>query len=80
MTIAGTGFGSNESEIELQVIWDDGTDTYEGDVLFRSDRRIFVAVPGDDTDPLPAGSYTVRIVLDPDGTAETVEAGTYTVM
>ena len=81
VTIEGTGFGSDGSEVALQVIWDDGAGgTYEGEVLFRTDRLLFVALPGDETDPLPAGTYTVRVVLDPEGTAETVDAGTFTVM
>lgn len=80
VAIEGTGFGSDDSHIEIQVVWDDGTDTYEGEVLLRSDRLLFVAVPGDEDDPLPVGTYTVYVVLDPDDTAESVEAGTYTVM
>ena len=80
VAIEGTGFGSDGSDVELRVIWDDGTDAYEGSLLLRTDRLLFVAVPRDGTDPLPAGEYTVRVVRDPDGAAESVEAGTFTVM
>lgn len=80
VSIRGTGFGNDESLVEIQVIWDDGTDTFEGEVLHRSDSLLIVTVPGDETTPLPAGAYTVRVILDPDGTPETVEAGSYTVL
>ena len=78
--IEGTGFGSTGASPDLQVVWDDGTDTYEGDVLFRSDRKLVVLPPGGEDDPLPLGAYTVRVVLDPGGDAEeSVDAGAYTV-
>lgn len=75
----GTGFGNEDSDVEIQVVWDDGTDLYEGEVRFRSDQMLLVIPPGGEEDPLPVGTYTVRVVLDPDGEAETAEAGTYTV-
>lgn len=74
VAIGGTDFGSAGSDVEVEVIWDDGTDTYEGEVLLRTDRVLFVAVPIS----LPEGEYTVSVVLDPDGDAETTDAGTYT--
>lgn len=77
--IEGTGFGAQGSDVGLQVVWDDGTDAFEGTVLLRTDRLLFVAVPGDETDPLPEGTYAVRVVLDPAGTPESAEAGPYTV-
>lgn len=77
--IVGSGFGSEDDDVELQVLWNDGTDDYEGKVLFRTDRKLVVLVPGGTKDPLPTGTYTVSVVLDPDGDADSVEAGTYTV-
>ena len=57
------------------MLWDDGVESYEGRIIFRSDRHLVVIPPGGRFDPLPLGTYTVRVVR---GT-ESVDAGTYTV-
>ncbi len=78
--IEGTGFGAQDDDRELAVIWDDGQDTFEGDVLFRADRKLVVLPPGGDEDPLPLGTYTVTVVLDVGSDAEeSAEAGAYAV-
>jgi hypothetical protein len=79
VVILGTGFGAFRDAVKLSVVWDDGTTRYAGEVLFRSDRYLLVAPPGGRKDPLPTGTYTVTVVLDPAGTATTAKAGTYTV-
>ncbi len=78
--IEGTGFGQGGPDATpLAVEWDDGDTARAGRVIFRSDRLLVALVPGDRRDPLPVGTYTVNVTLDPDGSPETVEAGTYTV-
>ncbi len=79
--IKGTGFGDKDSDLDLAVVWDDGTDTFfDGKVVFRSPTLLMVVPPGGWKDRLEEGSYTVTVTLDPDGDdEESVEAGTFTV-
>ncbi|MHC4550726.1 MAG: IPT/TIG domain-containing protein [Planctomycetota bacterium] len=90
--IKGTGFGVfdplfglpglPEIDPDLAVTWDDGSGaaSRRGLVLFHTNREIFVIPPGGWFDPLPAGEYTVRVVLHPDSDEpEIAVAGTYTV-
>jgi len=78
--LEGTGFGRGGlGATPIAVEWDDGATIREGRVIFRADRLLVVLVPGDVRDPLPAGTYTVTVVLDPDGAPESAKAGTYTV-
>jgi hypothetical protein len=78
--LRGTGFGTFQDP-DVEVTWDNGSGAppREGKVMFRSDVLLVVLPPGGWKDPLPNGSYTVRITVDPDGQARTVTAGTYTV-
>ncbi|MFQ5844124.1 MAG: IPT/TIG domain-containing protein [Planctomycetota bacterium] len=83
VVIEGTGFGVFHLDPpSLAVTWDGGTggEALRGFVLFHTDRVIVVIPPGGRIDPLPTGTYTVRVVVDPDGDSpRSVEAGTYTV-
>jgi len=94
VVIEGSGFGpvsevsvtgqgrSRSIDWKLAVTWDDGGDgpPLMGHILYKTDSQIVVIPPGAWFDPLPAGTYTVRVVKNPGTDAEeSVAAGTYTV-
>jgi len=76
VAIEGSGFGW-WGQGDLDVVWDDGSGAAprEGKVIVRSDTLLLVRVPGGRRDPLPAGSYEVRVERN----GATAVAGTYTV-
>lgn len=77
--IKGTGFGTKLTT-EIVVTFDDGeNDPQTGKVLLQMDRKLLVAPPGTRKDPLPAGTYAVTVTRDPDGDADTADAGDYVV-
>lgn len=78
--IKGAGFGPRDGK-EIAVTFDDGSgkDALEGKVIFRSNNLLVVVPPGGWKKPLPKGKYEVRVIRDPDGTGDSVKAGTYTV-
>jgi hypothetical protein len=74
--ISGTGFG-NRGTTEIEVTFDDGSGSapLTGRVLLQMDSELLVSPPGGFKDPLPAGTYEVRVIRDPDGIGEWVKAG-----
>ena len=77
--LRGTGFGVKLTT-ELEVSFDDGeNDPQLGRILWQTDRQLLVAPPGTWKDPLDAGTYEVTVTRDPDGDADTADAGNYEV-
>ena len=71
--IEGTGFGLPRTT-PIAVIWEKDGAEREGHLLFRHDGLLVVIPPGGKWNPLAAGEYTVTVVLDPDGDAESADA------
>jgi len=77
--IKGTGFGSKFTT-EIEVSFDDSeNDVLYGKILWQTDSELLVAPPGIRKEPLAAGTYEVTVTRDPDGDAETADAGDYVV-
>ncbi len=76
VAIEGSGFGW-WGQGDLAVVWDDGSGAAPraGQVIVRSDELLIVRVPGGRRNPLPAGSYEVRVERD----GSSALAGTYLV-
>ncbi len=77
--IKGTGFGTKLTT-EIEVSFDDGeNDAQLGRILWQTDRQLLVAPPGTWKKPLAAGTWEVTVTRDPDGDADTADAGDYEV-